>query len=131
VDGPRHSTREESHRARKGKAMREQKGYIFHKGKSWFVRYCDDIMQPDGTIKRKLVCKKLSVEYGGAYRTAKSVQPFVDEILAPLNSGLLNPQATMLVSDFIDKIYLPEYVEKRLRPASIKQYADVYANHLK
>src|SRR6267378_7646908 len=95
--------------------MREQRGYVFHKGKSWFVRYCDDIMQADGTIKRKLVCKKLSVEYGGAYRTAKSVQPFVDEILAPLNSGLLNPQSTMLVSEFVEKIYIPEYVEKKLR----------------
>src|SRR6267378_8540833 len=111
--------------------MREQKGYLFHKGSSWFVRYCDDVMQPDGTIKRKLVCKKLSVDYGGSYRTAKSVQSFVDDILAPLNSGLLNPQATMLVSDFIDNIYLHEYVKKRLRPASIKQYTDVYENHLK
>src|SRR5258707_1211822 len=111
--------------------MREQKGYLFHKGSSWFLRYCDDVMQADGTIKRKLVCKKLSVDYGGSYRTAKSVQSFVDDILAPLNSGLLNPQATMLVSEFVEKIYLPEYVKKNLRPASIKQYSDVYHNHLK
>jgi hypothetical protein len=27
--------------------------------------------------------------------------------MAPLNSGLLNPQATMLVSEFVEKIYLP------------------------
>jgi integrase len=111
--------------------MREQKGYTFHKGTSWFVRYCDDVLQPDGTIKRKLVCKKLDVEYGGDYRTEKSVQPFVAEILAPLNSGLLNPQSTMLVSDFVERIYLPEYVSKKLRPASLKQYRDVWRNHLK
>ncbi len=111
--------------------MREQKGYIFHKGKSWFVRYCDDVLQPDGTIKRKLVCKKLSVEYGGDYRTEKSVQPFVAEILAPVNSGLLNPQSTMLVSDFVERVYLPEYVEKNLRPATLKQYREVWENHLK
>ena len=88
-------------------------------------------MQPDGTIKRKLVSKRLPVDYGPAYRTAKSVQPFVDEIMAPSNSGLLNPQATMPVSEFVEKIYLPEYVEKKLRAASIKQYSDVYHNHLK
>lgn len=46
-------------------------------------------MKPDGTIKRKLVCKKLDVEYGGEHRTKKSVQSFVDEILAPVNSGKL------------------------------------------
>ena len=111
--------------------MREQKGYLFHQGPSWFLRYCDDVMQPDGTIKRKLVCKKLDVEYGGECRTAKSVQSFVNDILAPLNSGLLNPQSTMLVSEFVDKIYLPEYVKKQLRAATQKQYRDVWANHLK
>ena len=49
--------------------MREQKGHVFHKGKSWFLRYCDDVMQPDGSIKRSLVCKKLAVAYGGEYIT--------------------------------------------------------------
>jgi hypothetical protein len=68
--------------------MREQKGQVFHKGKSWFVRYCDDVMQPDGTIKRKRVCKKLSVDFCDEYRARKSVQSFVDEILAPVNGGL-------------------------------------------
>jgi integrase len=111
--------------------MREQRGYVFHKGKSWFVRYCDDIMQADGTIKRKQVCKRLSVGHGGAYRTRKSVQPFVAEILAPLNSGQLNPQSTMLVSEFVERIYLAEYVEKNLRAATTKQYRDVWQNHLK
>jgi hypothetical protein len=65
--------------------MREQRGYIFQQEKSWFVRDYDDVMQPDGVIRRQQVCKKLTVAYGGDYRTEKSVQPFVAEILAPLN----------------------------------------------
>jgi len=111
--------------------MREQRGYIFHKGNSWFLRYCDDVLQPDGTIKRKLVCKKLPVEYGGAYRTKASVKPFAQELLAPVNSGLLNPQSTMLVTDFVERVYFPEHVSKKLRPATLKQYRDVWENHLK
>src|SRR6266853_3319236 len=111
--------------------MREQKGYVFHRYTSWFVRYWDDVVQPDRTVKRVQVCRKLDVEYGGEYRTAKSVQPFVAQILAPLNSGLLNPQSTMLVSDFVEKIYLPEYVYKKLRPATHKQYRDVWNYYLK
>lgn len=111
--------------------MREQRGYVFHKGKSWFLRYCDDVMQPDGTIRRKQVCKKLKVEYGGDYRTQKSVQPFVAEILTPLNGGLLNPQSTMLVTEFVERIYLSEYVDKNLRAATKKQYRDIWENHLK
>ncbi|MBZ5660550.1 MAG: site-specific integrase [Acidobacteriia bacterium] len=111
--------------------MREQKGYVFHRYNSWFVRYWDNVLQPDGTVKRVQVCKKLDVEYGGDYRTEKSVRPFVAQILAPLNSGLLNPQSTMLVSEFVEKMYLPEYVYKKLRPATHKQYRDVWNYYLK
>ena len=110
---------------------REQRGYLFHKGKSWFVRYNDDVLQSDGTVKRKSVCKKLDVEYGPDYRTEKSVRPFAAEILAPINSGRFNAQSTMLVSKFVDKIYLPEHVEKQLRAATLKQYRDIWNNHLK
>ena len=95
------------------------------------MRYCDDVRQPDGAIKRKLICKKLDVEYGPEYRRKKDVEPFVRELLAPVNSGLLNPQSTMLVSEFVDRIYLPDYVEKHLRAATLKQYRDIWENHLK
>jgi integrase len=107
--------------------MRQQTGYLFHRGNSWFVRYYDT----DASGKRIQKCEKLKVAYGGEYRTRRSVQTFIYEILAPLNSGLLNPQATMTVVEFVDTIYLPEHVEKKLRPASLKQYRDVWRNHLK
>jgi integrase len=111
--------------------MREQTGQVFHKGKSWFVRYCDDVMQPDGTIRRKRVCKKLPVGVCDEYRTRKSVQSFVDEILAPVNGGLLNPHSTMLVTEFIEKVYLPEYVTTQLRASTQKGYRETYEDHLK
>jgi integrase len=107
--------------------MRRQTGYLFHRGQSWFLRYYDT----DASGQRVQKCEKLKAFYGGEYKTRRSVQPFVDEILAPLNSGLLNPQATMTVVEFVDAIYLPEHVEKKLRPASLKQYRDVWRNHLK
>ena len=111
--------------------MGEQKGRVFHKGPSWFVQYRDDVLQPDGTIKRKQVCQKLKVDFGGEYKTEKSVRPFVAEILAPLNAGLLNSQSTMTVVKFVETVYLPEYVEKQLRPATRKQYRDVWNYYLK
>jgi hypothetical protein len=113
------------------KAMREQKGYVFRKGKSWFVRYCDNIVQPDGSIKRKLVCKKLSVSYCDEYRTKANVKPYAQEILAPVTGGMLNPQSTMSVVEFVDTVYLPQHVEKQLRAATLKQYRDVWQDHLK
>src|SRR5260370_23220364 len=111
--------------------MREQKGYIFHKGKSWFVRYCDDVLQTDGAIKRKLVCKKLDVEYGRAFRTKASVKPFAAEVLAPVNKGTLNVQSTMLVAEFVEKKYLPNLAERGIRASTRKQYGDTWKDHVK
>jgi hypothetical protein len=85
--------------------MREQKGYVFHRY-CWFVRHCDNVKQPDERSSAQ-VCEKLKVKYWGEYRTAKSVQPS-SRRSAPLNSGMLNPQSTMLVSEFVEKVYLPE-----------------------
>jgi hypothetical protein len=86
--------------------MREQRGYIFHRGKSWFVRRCDDVLQSDISIKRKLVCKKLPVPFGDQYRSKQSVQPFVEDILRLVNSGTLNPQSTMAIAEFVENICL-------------------------
>jgi integrase len=110
---------------------REQTGHTFHKGQSWFVRYCDDILQPDGSVKRKLVCKKLSVPYGGEYRTKLSVKPFVRELLAPLNSGVLNPQSTMSIADFIDKVYFPQFAAENLRTCTTKGYKHLWERHIR
>jgi integrase len=82
------------------------------------------VLQPDGTIRREVVCRKLSVPYGDEYRTKASVRPLAQEILAPVNAGLLNPQSTMLVLDFVEKIYLPKHVDAKLRPSTRKSYRD-------
>ena len=111
--------------------MREQKGYLFHRYASWFVRFMDDVRQPDGTIKRKLVCKKLDVPYGGEYRTKNSVALFVKELLAPINSGRLNPESTQTVTEFVECIYFPEFVNRQLRASTQKQYRDIWSAHLK
>ncbi len=59
------------------------------------------------------------------------MRPFVAEILASTNAGLLNPQSAMLVTKFVERVHLPECVSKKLRPASLKQYRDMHKSHLK
>lgn len=113
------------------KQRRQQRGYLFHRGKSWFLRYCDDVLKPDETIKRKLMCKKLDVEYGGEYRTEASVKPFVQEFLAPLNAGKLNPSSTMFVADFVEKTFLANGAERGLRASTLKGYRDVWNDHVR
>ncbi len=110
--------------------MRQQRGYIFRKGRSWFVRYYDSVLQPDKTVKRVQVCERLA-DYDDAHHNKSDVKGLVRDKLAPLNSGLLNPQSTMPVVEFVERIYLPEHVSKKLRPATLKQYREVWENHLK
>ena len=110
--------------------MRQQRGYVFRKGRSWFVRYYDNVLQPDKTVKRVQVCDRLA-DYDDTHHNKSDVKGLVRDKLAPLNSGLLNPQSTMPVAEFVERIYLPEYVSKKLRPATLKQYRDVWENHLK
>ena len=111
--------------------MRNQKGYIFHRGKSWFVRYRDDVLLPDGTVKRKLLCKKLDVEYGGAYRTKASVKPFVAEILKPVNNGTLDVRSTMPIIEFVERIYFPNIAERGSRASTRKGYSGIWNSYLK
>ena len=110
--------------------MRQQKGYLFHKRQSWFLRHCDDVIQPDGTIERKLVCKKLPVPFGPEYPTKKSVAPFVDEILGPLNAGTTNPVSAMKITDFVEHVYF-EHASQRLRASVTYGYRGLWAKHLK
>src|SRR5450432_3949534 len=111
--------------------MKEQPGYIFHQRKSWFVRYCDSVLQADGSVKRVQVCKKLDVPYGDQYRTKASVKPFAQEILVPLNNGMLSPESTMPITEFVEKTYLPKYVDQQLRPSTRKSYKDIWESCLK
>lgn len=78
-----------------------------------------------------MVCKKLPVPYGGEYRTGKSVALFVKELLAPINSGKLNPASTQTVCEFVERIYFPEFVERQLLASTQKQYRDTWSICLK
>jgi integrase len=111
--------------------MREQRGYIFHQRKSWFVRYCDSVLQADGSVKRVQVCKKLDVPYGDQYRTKASVKPFAQEVLTPVNNGTLSPASTMPITDFVEQVYLPKHVEQQLRASTRKSYREIWESCLK
>jgi integrase len=73
----------------------------------------------------------MPILYCDEYRSKASVRSIAQEILAPVNGGMLNPQSTMQISEFVEKVYLPEYVTKNLRAATLKQYHDVWEDHLK
>jgi len=46
------------------------------------------------------------------YRTKAIVKPFAQEFLAPVNR-MSKLRSTMLVTEFVEKVYLPKYVQRQ------------------
>ncbi len=107
---------------------KQQRGYIFRKGKFWFLRYADTVLR-DGKSVRVQLCKKLA-PYSDAYRTEKSVRTLADEILLPINAGTQDVRSTMRVLDFIEAVYLPE-MKAQKNSSTLKNYTDIFRIHLK
>ena len=64
---------------------RRQTGNIFRSGPSWFVRFADNVLV-DGVEQRKVLCKRLCA-YDDEHRSIKSVRPFADDVLRPVNAS--------------------------------------------
>ena len=111
------------------KRTRHQKGYVYKKGNLWLVRYYDDEVLPDGTLKRVQKAHKLS-EAVGEYRTKRAALVLADEFLAPLNDGRATPHSTMTLTHFVESIYLP-FVEAHKRLSTFHGYRNMWKTYLK
>src|SRR5215467_1491673 len=107
---------------------KQQRGYIFRKGKFWFLRYSDSVLR-DGRSVRAQLCKKLA-PVCDTYRSEKSVRPLADEILLPINANSQDVRGTMKVSDFIEGVFLPR-VQREKRASTYKNYRDIFRIHVK
>ena len=106
-----------------------QRGTIIKHHGSWALRYYDTEIH-NGVRIRKKVFKKL-VPVSPDYPSKRSVEKLAWKVLEPVNAGRLQPESSMLLSDFIENIYLPS-VKETLRPSTYKDYKhDCYEKHFK
>ncbi len=105
-----------------------QRGQVFRRNGSWYVRYYRDELK-DGRPIRRRVCEKLA-RYSDDYRSKRDLQPLIEPVLSPVNSGDAQPEAAMTIAEFTEKRYFPSRL-KKLRPSTIKSYTDMYKNHVK
>lgn len=106
-----------------------QRGYIFRHRNGWYLRFYEALVV-NGHPARKQSCKKLAT-FGDDYPNRRSVLLLAEKILAPLNTGQLQPESAMRVTDFIEHHYLP-HVQATLRASTYKDYRkDVFEKHLK
>lgn len=101
--------------------MGRQTGCIYKNanGTRWFARWRDTVK--DG--KRKLLYRDLA-PVNDTYRTAKNVQPLLDEILAPVNAGKTRPESTLSVFDYGEEHWLP-WVRENCKPSTIAGYEPI------
>jgi integrase len=104
-----------------------QNGYIWRKGKNWYGRWWDDVIE-NGQIVRKQCARKLA-EYSDQYRTERDVRPLLVPILRPLNEGKTRPESTLSVAKFVDDHYFP-FVEENYKPSTVAGYKSLWEMYL-
>lgn len=104
-----------------------QRGQIFKKGRSWFLRYREPSLR-NGEIVQLQVCKRLG-PVDKTYRSRRAVSPLALKFLSPINARSLHPESAQPVRDFIESVYFPHAQEKK-RPSTYKGYRDIFKYHL-
>jgi integrase len=109
--------------------MGRQTGCIYKSknGERWLARWRDDVIE-DGQLKRKQRFRDLA-PVNDAYRNERDVQPLLDEILGPINSGKVRPESTLSVAEFAEGNWLP-WARENCKPSTVAGYETLWKTYL-
>ena len=100
---------------------RHQDGCLWIRGKRrkvWVLRWREDVLLPDGSVKRTLRAETLGPVSKITRQQARQV---LQERLGPLNLGQRRPQATMTLADFVRVEWKPN-AGLALKRSSVRYY---------
>jgi integrase len=103
------------------RARRHQKGSVWLRGSSFFVRY----YAGDGRQRTEFLVAKDDRHHS---KTCKPVRDLASQFMARVNGGARD-RATPTCSEFWDAEFLP-HAEGNLRPSSVKSYKQIWRQHL-
>ena len=106
---------------------RHQQGYIFRKGRNWYGRWWEDVLE-EGRVVRRQKARKLA-EFCDRYRTKRDVRPLLEDILRPLNEGKARPEGTLPVAQFVESYYLP-FANENCKPSTYVAYKTQWDSYL-
>lgn len=102
---------------------------MYPKKNRWYVRYYENVMQPDGTVVREQRAKSIApICY--EYRTKRSVMHLVAELLSAVNDHHTSPEGTLKLEQFVEETYL-RYVSSQKRPSTFRGYRNMWKCYLK
>src|SRR5262249_42578903 len=96
-----------------------QKGQIFRRGKSWFVRYRENSTE-DGQIVRRQKCVKLA-NYSDRYRTKADLADLGAEKMAGVREADKCPHSSDPFTEYVEQVYLP-FVLRTMKPSTYAGY---------
>jgi integrase len=97
---------------------RFQRGYVYRKADSWYVRYSDNGVQRAHRLARVVDC-----------RTKSAARQLADEFLAPINAMGDDPSSAVKLLDFVEDVYFPA-AESQLRASTYTGYRNLWAQYL-
>jgi integrase len=105
---------------------RQQKGFVYREGGSWYLRYYDDRVV-DGQPQRKRLARQLGSCTGmNVTRARKEAASF----LSGINGSKLKPETAVTLGDFVETVYFPQ-IERNLRPSTLCGYRVIWYDQLK
>jgi integrase len=106
---------------------RQQSGYIWKVGRSWFGRWREDVLE-DGRVLRKQRSARLA-DVCDRYRSKSDVRPLLVEKLRPINEGKARPESTLPIAEFVTCHYLP-FVEENYKPSTVAGYRNLWRDYV-
>ena len=105
-----------------------QHGFVFRKGRSWFLRYREDV-PVDGKKVRKQKCVKLA-DYCDRYRRESDLADLVEEKLAGVRAAEKCPQSSDSFIDYTENVYLA-YVQRKMKASTYDGYKTHFERYIK
>jgi len=106
--------------------MRHQKGSVYERSKSFYVRYYGRDESGKPVQLSKFLARKDDVHYSTG---CKAVQKLKNAIMDKVNAGKL-ATSQVLVTDYWDQTYLPHLKEK-CKPSTVAGYEQMWSSVLK
>lgn len=108
---------------------RYQKGTLRLRGKRnevWELLWREDYIKTDGTLGRRLISKVIGPVGDLTRRQARKI---ADELLRPLNQGLVTPHSTITFREFIEQYFVPNAFPT-LKTSTQDRYRRTLKTHL-
>lgn len=105
-----------------------QKGFVFRKGASWFLKYRDNV-DVGGVIVRKQKCVRLA-EYCDRYRCESDLDDLVAEKMNGVRQAAKCPHSSDPFVTYVEETYLP-FVLRAKKPSTYAGYKTCFERYIK